>query len=201
MDTRYQLALLAHVITLQRDSVFYHPDSERDDLNPPGKNWPQAFYKRHPELKTKRLKALDWERHDHHIYDKLVHWFTMIGRELAGLRFKNCNIYNMDETGVLLSVLNGLKCLVSALEARNYRGAAVKRTLITAIECISADGFSLLPMIVWPASTHRATWTTHPTPDWHFALQESGYTDTKISFEWLTRVFHPQTVTRANGEA
>ena len=56
-------------------------------------------------------------------------------------------------------------------------------------------------MIVWPASTHRATWTTHPTPGWHFALQESGYTDTEISFEWLMRVFHPQTVTRANGEA
>ena len=56
-------------------------------------------------------------------------------------------------------------------------------------------------MIVWPASTHHATWTTHPTPDWHFALQESGYTDTEISFEWLTRIFHPQTVTRANSEA
>ena len=44
---------LAHVIALQSDSVFYHPDSERDDLNPPGKNWSQVFHKSHPELKTK----------------------------------------------------------------------------------------------------------------------------------------------------
>ena len=125
----------------------------------------------------------------------------MIRRELANPRFKNYNIYNIDETGVLLSILNGLKYLVSALEARNYRGATVKRTLITVIKCISADGFALLPIIVWPALTYRTTWTTHPTPGWHFALQESGYADTAISLEWFKRVFYPQTVARANSEA
>ena len=30
-----------------------------------------------------RLKALDWERHDHNIYDKVVDWFSVIGKELA----------------------------------------------------------------------------------------------------------------------
>jgi DDE superfamily endonuclease len=39
--------------------------------------------------------------------------------------------------------------------------AGVKRMMVTAIECISADGRSLLPLIIWPATTHRSTWTTH----------------------------------------
>jgi hypothetical protein len=30
-----------------------------------------------------RIKALDWERHDLHIYDKIVDWFTVIEKELA----------------------------------------------------------------------------------------------------------------------
>jgi hypothetical protein len=38
----------------------------------------------------------------------------------------------MDETGVLLSVLNFLKVLVGKSELRNYRGAGVKRALVTA---------------------------------------------------------------------
>jgi hypothetical protein len=31
-----------------------------------------------------------------------------------------------------------------------------------AIECISADGRFLHPLIIWPAATHRSSWTTHP---------------------------------------
>jgi hypothetical protein len=42
----------------------------------------------------------------------------------------------MDETGVLLSVLNSLKLLVGKDELRDYRGVGVKRTLITAIKWV-----------------------------------------------------------------
>jgi len=75
------------------------------DIRPPGKNWPQAFYKRHLEFKAMRVKALDWERHDHHIYDKVVDWFAVIKKELANPLILVENIYNMDETGVLLSAM------------------------------------------------------------------------------------------------
>ena len=94
-------------------------------------------------------------------------------------------------------MLGSVKVLVGKDELRSYRGARVKRTVVTAIECISADGRSLNPMIIWPASTHRANWTTYPTPGWHYAYSESGYTDSKISLEWLKRVFDPQTKERA----
>jgi hypothetical protein len=104
----------------------------------------------------------------------------------------------MDETGVMLSMLGSVKVLVGKDDPRDYRGAGVKRTMVTAIECISADGRSLLPLIIWPASTHRSNWTTYPTPGWHYAHSENGYNDSKISLEWLKRVFDPQTKGRAN---
>jgi hypothetical protein len=188
---------LALVIVRQRVSIFQTPTTEDDDIRPPGKNWPQAFYKRHPELKAMRIKALDWDRHDHHIYEKVVEWFAVIGKELANPLILAENIYNMDKTGVLLSVLNSLKVLVSKNELRNYRGAGVKRTLITAIECVSADGRYLHPLIIWPAATHRSTWTIHPTPGWYFGHSETGYIDTAISLHWIQHVFDPQTKARA----
>lgn len=41
-------------------------------VKPPGKNWPWAFEKRHPELKARRVKAVNWKRYDRHIYDKVI---------------------------------------------------------------------------------------------------------------------------------
>lgn len=95
-------------------------------------------------------------------------------------------------------MLGSVKVLVSKDDLRVYRDAGVKPTTVTAIECISADGRSLLPLIIWQASTHRSNWTTYPIPGWHFAHSENGYNDSTISLEWLTRVFDPQTKGLAN---
>ena len=49
----------ALVIVRQRASIFQTPTTNSDNIQPPGKNWPQAFYKRYLELKAMRIKALD----------------------------------------------------------------------------------------------------------------------------------------------
>lgn len=100
-------------------------------------------------------------------------------------------MYNMDETGVMLSKQGSVKVLVGKDDIRDYRGARVKRKMVTAIECISSDGRYLNPMIIWPAQTHRSHWTTYPTPGWQYAFSDSGYTDSYISLEWLKRIFDP----------
>ena len=167
-------------------------------IKPPNKNWPRAFEKRNPELEARRVRAIDWKRHENNIYMKITHWFEVIGKVLQDPAILRENVYNMDETGVMLSMLGSVKVLVGRDDLRDYRGTGVKRTMVTAIECISADGRSLLPLIIWPASTHRSNWTTYPTPGWHYAHSENGYNDSKINLEWLTRVFDPQTKELAN---
>lgn len=71
---------------------------------PPNKNWPQFFYKRHPELRASKNGALDWNRYD--IYDKVVHWFEVIGKVLQDPVVLQENVDNMDENGIMLSKLN-----------------------------------------------------------------------------------------------
>jgi hypothetical protein len=167
---------------------------------PPGKNWAQAFGRCHPQLKARRVKSIDWERHETHIYDKVMEWFRVISGVLNDPAILPGNVYNMDETGVLLSKLGSVKALVGRDDLRGYRGSVVKRTLVTAIECVSADGRALHPLIIWPAVTHRGNWTTYPTPEWHYGISEKGYNDSKISLEWITRVFDPETKDIANGK-
>jgi hypothetical protein len=182
---------LAFRVTCQR------PTTDRP-LKPPGRNWTKALEKRHPELVARRVKALDWNRHEKNIYGKITHWFEVMKDVLQDPAVLVENVYNMDETGVMLSMPGSVKVLVSKDDMRDYRGARVKRTTVTAIECISGDGRYLNPMIIWPASTHRSNWTTFPTPGWQYACSESGYTDSKISLEWLKRIFDPETKERAN---
>ena len=190
------LRYLAQWIVRQRSSTFQVPTAD-DKVLLPGKNWPQGFYKRHPELKPRTLRPLDWARHN--IHEKVEQWFTVIGRELHDPAILAENVYNMDETRILLSVLTSRKFLISTDDMRRYRGAGMKRTLVTAMECISADGRCLDPLIIWPASTQRSAWTTHPTPGWHFTCSPSGYTNHDIVFDWYRCVFNPQTKSWANG--
>jgi hypothetical protein len=72
----------------------------------------------------------------------------VIGKELEDPVILPENVYNMDEIGVMLYILGFIKVLVSKNDSRNYRGAGVKRSIVTVIEAISADSRSLLPMII-----------------------------------------------------
>ena len=110
------VGLLAYVITVVRLSLQVARGAEDEEIKPPRKNWPYAFYKRYPEIKAMTQKAIDQQRHDHYIYDKIVQWFTTIRQELANPFILPDNTYNMDKTGVLLALLKALKVLVSLEE-------------------------------------------------------------------------------------
>ena len=157
---------------------------------PSGKNWALAFKRHHSALKSRRVAALDWRRHGNNTYNKTVHWFELIGKVLQDPAIIPENVHNMDETGVMLSMLGSVKVLMGHDDSRYYR--------VTAIECIFADGRSLLPMIIWPATTHRANWIIYSTPGWHYAYFEKGFNDSKINLEWMKQVFYPQTKVQAN---
>ncbi|KAK7177908.1 transposase [Paraphaeosphaeria sporulosa] len=123
---------LAFCIARQR------PNEDRPS-KPPSKNWPRAYEERHPQTQARRVRALDWDRHEKNTYWKMVHWFEVIGRVLSDPAILAENVYNMDETGIMLSMLGAVKVLVGKNDTRDYRGARVKRKMVTSIECISAD--------------------------------------------------------------
>ena len=66
------------------------------------------------------------------------------------------NLYNMDKTGVILSILGSVKVLVGKHNIQDYRGIQVKCTTMTTIKCISANSRYLNPIIIWPASTYQS---------------------------------------------
>ena len=55
------------------------------------------------------LWAVDWNCHDNNIYGKITDWFEVIGKVLEDLDVLRENVYNMDETGVMLCMLDSVK--------------------------------------------------------------------------------------------
>ena len=58
------------------------------------------------------------------------------------------NVYNMDETRVILSMPSSIKVLISKYDKQDYRGTRVKYTSVTVIECISSDSKYLNLIII-----------------------------------------------------
>lgn len=67
---------------------------------------------------------------------------------LEGSDIEQENVYNMDETGVMLSKLGSVKVLIGRSDSRDYRGARMERQIVTAVECISADSRYLKPIVI-----------------------------------------------------
>ena len=72
----------------------------------------------------------------------------MIDRILQDLAIVTENVYNMDETEVMLSISGFIKILIDKNNRRDYRDARIKRTIVTVIECISADDRYLKSTII-----------------------------------------------------
>jgi hypothetical protein len=99
---------------------------------------------------------LDWNCHKKNTYTKITYWFEIIGKVLQDLAILAENVYNIDKTGVMLSMPGSVKVLVGKDDTQDYRGVQVKHTTVTVIKCISADSRYLNLMIIWPATIYQS---------------------------------------------
>jgi hypothetical protein len=88
------------------------------------------LYARHLELCARRLKAIDWTRVDVNIYNKAERWFEVISEQLSKSDVLPANMYNMDETGVILGRAATVKMLVRQQKSQRTRGTARSVSLL-----------------------------------------------------------------------
>jgi hypothetical protein len=63
-------------------------------------------------------------------------------------------MYNINETGVMLSMPSSVKVLINKYNKQDYKDIRVKRTSVTAIEYINSDSKYLNLIIIWLTSTY-----------------------------------------------
>ncbi|OHW98495.1 transposase [Colletotrichum incanum] len=109
----------------------------------------------------------------------------------------------MDETGILEGQgSNGL--VLGMSETKSVRKKQPRsRAWVSIIECISALGHALDPLIIYKGKTVQQQWfplDLSPYKGWQFTATENGWTTDDTAVEWLHKVFIPQTLPQGKEE-
>jgi hypothetical protein len=100
----------------------------------------------------------------------------------------------MDESGFAVGDSQSSRALVNIREDSSWKVINGRQEWITAIECISAAGVAIPPLIIFKAKYTNTAWIPQDTPlDWRFSTSNSGWTSNSHAYEWLNTVFEPLT--------
>ncbi|KZL67132.1 transposase [Colletotrichum tofieldiae] len=173
------------------------------DTQPLGKRWVNAFIRRNPSIKVQRSRSIDSRRVNGASTEIIRDWFKYLAIPQI-MAIKPANRYNMDETGILEGKgSNGL--VLGRAETKSVRKKQPgSRAWVSIIECISAEGRALRPLVIYKGKSVQQQWfplDLSPLDGWEFTATENGWTTDETAVEWLHRVFLPQTDPSQAGQA
>jgi len=160
----------------------------QENKSVPSWKWFQLWLKSTPELHTIKTKPIASHRVDMHTEQTLRDWFEREYRpalEATGVRHGKY-IHNMDEKGARICVPGGEEVVVPIGIKEMYTGIPENRMSLTVIECISADGKAIPPVVIVPGVMIMVSWF-HENMTGHevIAVSPSGYTNEGICMVWL----------------
>ena len=113
-----------------------------------GKRWIEGFLRRNPILRTKRARNIDSVRVNGATTAIIKDWFTRLNvPTISGIKPENQ--WNMDKSGIMEGIgANGL--VVGSSERQSIqRKQPGSRAWTSFIECISASGNALPPLVIF----------------------------------------------------
>ena len=174
-------------------------------LQPLGKNWLSKFRSRHPKVSSVWSRQLDTSRSEAVTVENLAPWFAEVGMMVDRHRYKPENIYNMDETGHGIGLTQSTRVLVvrdygaegkGMRKSKASKATSGKQEWVTTIECVSASGCALPPLVIFKADNLNTRWIPEgpEVSGWRWTTSNSGWTNDTLGFDWLEHVFEPSTV-------
>ena len=102
----------------------------------------------------------------------------------------------MDETGIIKGKgFNGLVLGLNGIRPLQRKEPGT-RGWTTIIECISATGVALPPLVIFKGKSVQQQWFLTDLSlfdNWQFHATENGWTNNETAIEWLKKVFIPHT--------
>jgi len=125
---------------------------EAADVNldrPLGKQWVNQFLKRHPELQTIPGRIIEGSRVREASVEKLKPWFDEFKHVIDEYKVDIKNIYNMDETGFNIGVMQASLIIINKTICTQLQAAPGRQEWISIIECVSMDGTTIPPLTIF----------------------------------------------------
>jgi hypothetical protein len=100
----------------------------------------------------------------------------------------------MDESGFAVGTSQPSRVLTNIRDKVSWKVVSGRQEWVTAIECVSAAGQALLPLVIFKTKHLNTAWIpAQAPPEWRFSTSKSGWTSDSHAHEWLTTVFESQT--------
>ena len=191
-DLQRQILPSNHTTTRQIVSYMLQ---ENGDKKPLGRNWVTKFLKRHPQLSIAPGRAVNIARLIALDSGIIKLFFTKISDLRTQYQVELEDLYNMDEKGFQMGQTGSEPVIMNKAIGPPIIPSTGTSKWVTIIECISAAGRALRPMVIHIGREPEDHWfpPTHDAPNWEFGFSTSGWTDNELSLQWLRRIFIPMT--------
>jgi len=134
--------------------------------------------------------------------EKLKPWFDEMTEVLNKHHYPPEYIFNMDETGYALGATQSTRVLAVVERGEKggkaWKSASGKQEWVTTIECVSASGKALAPLVIFRATGNfQLGWLprgVEAVKDWSWSTSRTGWTNDFLAYKWLAEVFQPQTL-------
>lgn len=178
-----------------------------------GHTWFDKFKKRHPQLQSAAQRGLERSRFKAESPASLEPYFSELGELLNANKYDPSLMFNMDETGYGIGASQSTRVIavrseenppIKSKQNKVKKVTTARQEWVTTVECISADGNVLPPLVIFKGTTDiLQSWIPreHGLVDgWRWAVSHKGWTNSTLALDWLTRVFEPCTVRKAAGK-
>ena len=118
---------------------------------PIGKSWLDRFRLRHSEIQGVWSRQLESARHKVMSIKAAKTWFEAVEELFLQHQYPPERIFNMDESGFAVGESQTSRVLINVREASKFKVVSGRQEWITAIECISASGAAVPPLIIFKA--------------------------------------------------
>ena len=163
-------------------------------LRPIGEKWLDRFKSRNPQIAAIWTRQIDTARFKATSYDNVKRWFDAVTEVWTQTQYAPEHVYNMDESGFAIGASQSSRALVNIREDNSWKQIGSRQEWITGIECVSAAGVAVPPLLIFKAKHTNTAWIpTQTPPKWRFSTSNSGWTSDSHGYEWLTAVFEPST--------
>jgi hypothetical protein len=146
---------MLHVTVADMSERLQKESNETGTRKLPGKMWVYSLMDRRQDLKLKRPTGLDPVRAQCFNPASVKGHFQLLETLLRDKDIPWENVYNMDEKGLQLGggrKLDGTRYLYSGEQRVCVKTQKASLELVTAIECVAADGSILEPCLVFPGT-------------------------------------------------
>ena len=137
--------------------------------------WWERFCQHHPSVSLRTAATLSSARVRSSTPEQIDTYFDVLEQTLLEneLLDKPCQVFNLDETGMLLDPKKLKVVSDKGVKNPSYMSSGSK-SQITVVGCISASGYTIPPMVVWDRKTLHPDMTVVEIPGTFYGLTQNG---------------------------